>query len=159
MGYTYRQRIIRTSAAALVVPALLLLSACGSSGGEIGDEVRISEGTMTVTGIEQRTAEDVAALELDELAGQTPYFVAYEVAFNDGSEGDLDENFWKAKASDGEASPINVLNFGGDFDCTGLGEVSDGKAEGCPLIMVPEGATLESVSFGGAGTWRAPKAE
>jgi len=158
MGHTFRQRIIRTSAAALAVPALLLLSACGSSGGEIGDEVRISDGTMTVTAIEERTADDLGDLELDELAGQTPYFVSYEVVFNDGKS-DLNENFWKAKASNGEASPINVLDFGGDFDCTGLGEVSDGKAEGCQLIMVPEGATLESVSFGGAGTWRAPKAE
>lgn len=137
------------------IPLVLMLTACGvPSNAKLGEGVRIGDGTLTVMSIEERAAEDVANLELDELKGQTPYFVEYTVEFNDGKDS-INENFWKGKTSDGEATPVNVLDFSGDFECTGLGEVKDGKAEGCQLIMVPEGATLESVTFGGAGTWGA----
>lgn len=155
MNNTSMHRLDRRAALVAGIPLVLMLAACGvPSNAKLGEGVRIGDGTLTVTSIEERAAEDVADLELDELKGQTPYFVEYTVEFNDGKDS-INENFWKGKTSDGEATPVNVLDFSGDFDCKGLGEVKDGKAEGCQLIMVPEGATLESVTFGGAGTWGA----
>lgn len=150
------ERRVRNSAIFLAVPLLFLFAGCGvPANAELGSGVRISDGTVTVTSIEEKSTEDVADLELDELEGQTPYFVEYEVQFNDGADS-INENLWKAKASSGEATPLNIISIGGGFDCTGLGEVSGGKAKGCQLVMVPDGASLESVSFGNAGTWRTP---
>lgn len=144
----------RRSAAALAALSLaLLLGACAGGASEIGTEVRISDGSLTVTSIEKRSAEDVAELDLKDLAGQTPYFVEYSVEFNDGADS-IDERLWKARVSEGVATPVNVL-LAGDFPCRGLGgDISGPSATACQLIMVPEGATLESVSYGGAGTWR-----
>lgn len=155
MKNTSPHRLGRRAALVAGIPLVLLLAACGvPSNAQLGEGVRIGDGTLTVTSIEERSTEDIAGLELDELDGQTPYFIDYTVDFNDGKDS-INENFWKGKTSEGEATPVNVLDFSGDFDCTGLGEVKDGRAEGCQLIMVPEGATLESVTFGGAGTWAA----
>ncbi|MGV8883533.1 MAG: hypothetical protein ACOH19_15410 [Rhodoglobus sp.] len=156
MQNTSTHRLSRRTALIAGIPLVLLLAACGvPSNAKLGEGVRISEGTLAVTSIEERSAEDIADLELDELAGQTPYFVEYTVEFNDG-EDSINENFWKGTTSEGEATPVNVLDFGGDFGCPGPSEVKDGKVDGCQLIMVPEGATLETVSFGGAGTWTTP---
>ena len=155
MKNTSTHRLGRRAALIVGIPLVFLLTACGvPSNAKLGEGVRISEGTLAVTSIEERSAEDLGDLELNELDDQTPYFVEYTVEFNDG-EDSINENFWKGKTSEGEATPVKVLDFGGEFECSGLGEIKDGKAEGCKLIMVPEGATLESVSFGGAGTWSA----
>lgn len=139
----------------IAVPALLLLTACGPMGSiDIGSEVSIGDGSMTVTSIEKGTPDDVSELELDDFEGQVPYFVHYDVTFDDGSDS-IDERLWKARTSGGQATAIDVISIGGGFDCTGLGEVVDHRAEGCQLLMVPEDADLESVSYGGAGTWSA----
>lgn len=148
--------VARRAPLLIALPALLLLTACGPMGSiDIGTEVRISDGSMTVTSIEAGTADDVSDLELDDLEGQVPYFVHYDVAFNEGAD-DIDEHLWKAKTTGGEATAIDVFSIGGGFDCAGLGEVVERRAEGCQLFMVPEDADLESVSYGGAGTWKAP---
>ncbi|MFB2586370.1 hypothetical protein [Herbiconiux liukaitaii] len=141
------------ASAAIAAPVALLLAACGIPADlSLGDSVDISNGSVTVTSIEERPASDVADIELDELAGQTPYFVRFEVQ----AEGDdFDENLWKGKATGGEVTPLNIIDISGGFDCNGLGEIVDGTAEGCQLMMVESGETLESVSYGQAATWKA----
>jgi hypothetical protein len=136
----------------LAVPAVLVLAACGPQDHAVGESVAISDGELTVTAIEQGTADDVAELELDELEGQTPYFIRYEVDLNDGADG-IDESRWQGSASSGDVTAINVIQIGDGFDCTGLGEIVDGEADGCQLVMVEEGASLDWVAFGGAGRW------
>lgn len=136
----------------LAVPAVLVLAACGPRDHAIGDTVRISDGDLTVTAIEQGTAADVVDLELDDLEGQTPYFIRYEVDLNDGADG-IEESRWQGSATSGDVTAINVIQIGDGFDCTGLGEIVDGEAEGCQLVMAEDGATLEWVAFGGAGRW------
>jgi hypothetical protein len=141
----------------LAIPAVLVLASCSASGipqdTELGESVDISDGKLAVTEIEKGSAEDIAELDLDELQGQTPYFVHYEAEFDEGADHYLQTKLWKGDASKGKATPVEIIMIGDQFDCTGLEESTGNKAEGCQLVMVERDATLESIAFGGAGKW------
>jgi hypothetical protein len=139
----------------LAIPAVFVLASCSGipQDTELGESVRISDGRLAVTEIEKGSTEDIAELDLDELQGQTPYFVHYEAEFNEGADHYLQTKLWKGDASKGKATPVEIIMIGDQFDCTGLEESTGNQAEGCQLIMVERGATLESIAFGGAGKW------
>jgi hypothetical protein len=144
--------------AAAPVILVLTLAGCGvPSDRSLGESVEISDATLTVTAIEEGTADDIAELELDELDGQTPYFVRFDVTFDDGAEHEFDSSLWKADASTGKASPVRVIQITDQFDCAGLDKNETDNAEGCQLIMVEPGATLESVSYAAYARWAGPK--
>ncbi|MCS5722272.1 hypothetical protein N1028_14415 [Herbiconiux sp. CPCC 203407] len=150
-GTTTLRRSI--ASVAFAAPVALLLAACGVPADlTVGESAGISGGSLTITSIEERPASDLVDIELDELEGQTPYFVHYEVEF-DGADDSLDRSLWKGSASSGEVTPLNIIDIGGNFDCNPTGDVTEGQAEGCQLLMVESGATLESVGYGAAGRW------
>jgi len=140
----------------VVVSGALLVSLTGCGGGDalpLGESDSYGDGTMTVTAVEERSAADIAMLEsLDEVEGQTPYFLRYEVDFGSDTDPSVPATAWNGETTDGPISPVQLFGIG-EFECDGLGEITDNKASGCQLVFAQPGATLESVSIGSSGPW------
>ncbi|MVA76206.1 hypothetical protein GC722_09240 [Auraticoccus sp. F435] len=141
----------------LAVPAVLLLAGCGNAAEvAIGEPAEIANGTLTVTEVRQGTAQDVEVLDLEDLQQHTPYFVRYQVAFEEGTpenEQNLSTALWDGEATGGEISPVWVQQLGDVFPCNGVAEVTAGRGEGCQLLMVEPGETLEAVEYAGRARW------
>ncbi len=133
---------------------LMLLAGCGGTSTiAIGESDDFGDGTLTVTAVEEMSAADISMLTgLDEVDGQTPYFVRYEVDFGGGEDSTMPAVNWKGRSSAGTMTPVNLYGIG-EFECSGRGEVENGVATGCQLFFAEPDATVESVNYGGSGPW------
>lgn len=159
---TAARRSVRLAAVAAVAAATL--SACsGDDVHDLGEAVEVDfqpsgTGTVTVTDVVEGSTDELESagfqLDPDEKAASA-YYVA--VAFD--NDGDVDVVPQGVGAEDPDGALIHaltVLDFGGGpFEpCPGLPEqVAPGEqAEGCTVILVPEGREMERVYYhpGGA---------
>lgn len=114
-------------------------------------------GTVTVTAVREGAIKDLtdAGFELDpEEAATTPFYV--DVAFQNNADVEVDIQGMSGRDQDNTLIlPLILLDLSGEgfAPCPKVPrKVAAGQsATGCSIILVPEGSTLEKVSYNAGG--------
>ncbi len=115
-------------------------------------------GTVTVTAVREGAIKDLtdAGYELDpDEAATTPYYV--DVAFQNNADVEVDIQGTSGRDQDNTLIlPLILLDLGGGPGFTPCPKVpqkvaAGQSATGCAIILVPEGSTLERVSYNAGG--------
>lgn len=115
-------------------------------------------GTVTVTAVRQGAIKDLTAAgyELDpDEAATTPFYV--DIAFKNNAEAEVDIQGTSGRdQNDTLILPLILLDLGGGPGFAPCPKVPDKvaagqSAAGCAIILVPEGSTLERVSYNVGG--------
>jgi hypothetical protein len=157
--------------ATTLAAAAVVLSGCsGSDNHALGDSVEIDfyadagtepagSGTIAVTDVRESSTDELVdagfSLDPDEAAA-TAYYV--DVTFENSSDGAVTPHSPGAEDPDGNLiSALTIIDIGDGPDfapCPGVpDEIAAGQeAEGCAIILVPEGREIERISYHPGGS-------
>jgi hypothetical protein len=156
----------RAAAAAAVLALTGTLAGCGEDAMALGDSADIDfypidggteaqgPGTIAVTDVREGAIEELTdggfQLDPEELA-RTPLYV--DVSFENTGDGEVDLRDPGAEDADGNIiTSLTILDLGDapPFEpCPAIPKTlaAGGTAEGCAIVLVPEGAEIEKIYF------------